>query len=128
MEVEEKEDLTFLDTETMPTIHMVDENPRDVLFEWDTKFKEGTLSTADFKDHWKKFVPTCYAYGSGLDFIGDDKNDSSLIEILEMFIAGGDFASLVQKVQEGEKPPSICGRVFKVCFLKCHRFVFILVF
>lgn len=108
----------MLDTEDTPDINILNENPRDVLFEWDTQFKEGTLGTEDFKEHWKKFVPSCFVTDSGLDFIGEDKNDSALVEILEIFIAGGDFASLLQKVQEGEKPPSICGRVFKVRVLE----------
>jgi len=89
-------------------------DPKAILSEWAQKLTAGTLDIADFKNHWRVAVPRYYSLEPGCDWDVDSKTCDNLIEILEIFIAGGNFQEEMQKIKEANKLPSVCAKVFKV--------------
>lgn len=92
--------------------------PVNVSSIWLKKFQEGTLRLADFKDHWKVWVPHLLSpeiKSSCLDWSFDeDEVQKMLFDTLEEFICDGLPQVVFQRVSQMDNPPSVCGRVFKM--------------
>lgn len=86
---------------------------------WLEKMRHGVLSTSHFKEHWRTWVPRVYGPKQGescLEWIVDvDRAKRLLFTTIEEFICnGGDPTTVLQNIGGVERPPSVCGRVFKV--------------
>lgn len=83
---------------------------------WLDKVRKGKLTPANFKEHWRVWVPKNYTVVPGSDLnLENEKSNDVLIDNLERFLAnGGDFEEAMKKLNDLDNPPSVCGRVFKV--------------
>lgn len=121
--MEEKEErggtLSFMEDGEMniPLAHLprYTDSPQNIVDIWLEKINNNELTPANFKDHWKIWVPKFYALEPGSDWnLENEKSNDSLVENLERFIANGDFDEATKKLQNLDHPPSVCGRVFQV--------------
>lgn len=86
----------------------------EIVAEWLSK--QDTITPADFHQHWKKWVPRIYSprlNESCLNWqFDEDLAQTLLFSVLEQYICNGDPSSVL--AQPLDKPPSVCGRVFKM--------------
>ncbi|KAJ8678786.1 hypothetical protein QAD02_014573 [Eretmocerus hayati] len=84
---------------------------------WQEKMKSGVLSNTHFKDHWRMWVPKIYKLeptDNCLEWVFNDKKAQQvLFDPLEEFICNGNPQEVLKQLNQMDKPPSICGRVFK---------------
>ncbi|XP_044730986.1 E3 ubiquitin-protein ligase UBR2 isoform X2 [Chrysoperla carnea] len=85
---------------------------------WMEKMEAGILSSTHFKEYWRVWVPRIYRHpfnGNCLEWCHDEaKAQKLLFSILEEFICNGDPQEVLAKLTQLHKPPSVCGRVFKM--------------
>ncbi|XP_050506172.1 E3 ubiquitin-protein ligase UBR2 [Diabrotica virgifera virgifera] len=83
---------------------------------WREHFSKGILNSASFEDLWKLWVPKIYSPSldeSCLNWnFNEELGQDILINTLDIFVYNGDPEIVLQKITE--KPPSVCGRVFKL--------------
>lgn len=93
-------------------------SPKKLIDKWSEKMQNGLLSSTHFKEHWRVWVPRIYSPSqneSCLDWTFDeDKARKILFSTLEEFICNGDPVKVLSNLSQLDKPPSVCGRVFKV--------------
>lgn len=85
---------------------------------WLEKMKQGVLSSTHFKEHWRVWVPRIFSPTANESFsdwsYDEEKARKLLFSTLEEFICDGDPAQVLTNMSQLERPPSVCGRVFKV--------------
>lgn len=85
---------------------------------WMDKMSKGMLTSTHFKEHWRIWVPKIYSpepNGNCLNWSFDeDMAQKMLYNTLEEFICNGDSREVLQQLRQMEKPPSVCGKFFKV--------------
>ncbi|EFA01832.1 E3 ubiquitin-protein ligase UBR2 [Tribolium castaneum] len=90
----------------------------ELVQEWLNLFESNSLTTNQFKQHWKTWVPKLYAppvNESCLNWrFDEDLAQKLLFNVLEEFICKGDPSLVLARLNEMDKPPSVCGRVFKL--------------
>lgn len=89
-----------------------------VVSKWAEKFAEGVLSSSHFKEHWRTWVPRIYGPSlneSSLSWsFNEDEAHRVLFGTLERFICDGDPTVVLNRLSQLDRPPSVCGKVFKV--------------
>lgn len=85
---------------------------------WKDKFQSGVLASPHFKEHWRVWVPRIFSFpinANCLEWSFDEaESQKILFSTLEEFICGGDPQEVLAKLTQLDKPPSVCGRVFKM--------------
>lgn len=93
------------------------ESPKNVIDIWLDKMEKGILTAANFKDHWRIWVPKFYALEPGSECnLENDKTSCELLDNLERFIANGDFQEVMRRLTNVNQTSSVCGKVFKVSY------------
>ncbi|KAK4886967.1 hypothetical protein RN001_003238 [Aquatica leii] len=91
---------------------------KEVLSKWNEKLEKGVLSGSHFKDYWCTWVPRIYSPSineSCLNWnFNEDKAQRILFNPLEEFIFHGDPNVVLAQISKFDKPPSVCGHVFKM--------------
>jgi E3 ubiquitin-protein ligase UBR2 len=90
----------------------------EVVQEWLSLFEKDTLTVTHFKQHWKVWVPRIYSpplNESCLNWRFDEERGQKLLfNVLEQFICKGDPNLVLTRLSEMDRPPSVCGKVFKL--------------
>lgn len=106
------------DVEMAPVPPQLTVTVKECVEKWQEKMKQGVLSSTHFKEHWRVWVPRLYSptqNESCLDWTFDEeKARKILFNTLEEFICDGDPGEILGNLSQLDKPPSVCGRVFKV--------------
>lgn len=109
------EDISDVEMTTEPETHII---MKKCLEMWQEKMSQGLLTSTHFKDHWRDWVPRLYSptqNETSLDWSFDeDKARKILFNTLEEFICNGDPVEILGNLSQLDKPPAVCGRVFKV--------------
>ncbi|KAF5270880.1 hypothetical protein FQR65_LT05397 [Abscondita terminalis] len=91
---------------------------KEVLSKWNEKLEKGVLSGSHFKDYWCTWVPRIYSPSineSCLNWnFNEDKAQRILFNPLGEFIFHGDPTVVLAQISKFDKPPSVCGHVFKM--------------
>ncbi|XP_014224487.1 E3 ubiquitin-protein ligase UBR2 [Trichogramma pretiosum] len=84
---------------------------------WKEKLSKGILTNTHFKEHWRIWVPKIYKLqptDNCLEWqFNEDQASKILYGPLEEFILGGEPSEVLKQLSQNDKPPSVCGRVFK---------------
>ncbi|RZB39562.1 zf-UBR and/or ClpS domain containing protein [Asbolus verrucosus] len=90
----------------------------EIVQEWLTMFEKNILTPTEFRQHWKVWVPKIYSPSVNESCLNwrfdEERGQKILFNVLEEFICNGDPSSVFTKLSEMDKPPSVCGRVFKL--------------
>lgn len=90
---------------------------KSIVTKWINNHKNGILTTSHFEDHWRYWVPKIYSPALNESCLNWNFNEELaqevLINTLKEFICNGDPAVVLAELSRLEKPPSVCGRVFK---------------
>ncbi|XP_011862906.1 PREDICTED: E3 ubiquitin-protein ligase UBR2 [Vollenhovia emeryi] len=85
---------------------------------WTEKMNKGVLTSINFREYWRVWVPKIYSPGSKSNClewaIDEDTANRMLLRTLEEFICGGDPQMILKELSMMDNPPSICGRMFKM--------------
>lgn len=104
------------DIEMQPAPRTVD--AKEVVQKWLEKHEEGVLTPNTFKEYWRKWVPRIYSPSLNESCINwsfnEDEAQRVLFNTLEEFICRGDPQVVLNELSQLDKPPSVCGRVFKM--------------
>ncbi|XP_014250464.1 E3 ubiquitin-protein ligase UBR2 [Cimex lectularius] len=105
MELEQVIDLTSMYTHPQTPI----------VKKWMNSFNEGTLTSSDFRDYWRVWVPK-HAMNMPMHWSGkeEDQPQDDLISTLEEFICNGDKDVIFNMLSESDNPSAVCGKVFKM--------------
>lgn len=91
---------------------------KEVVAKWVEKFNKGVLSLTHFKEYWRTWVPRLYSPSlneSSLNWsFNEDEAHRVLFSTLEQFICEGDPTMVLNQLSQLDKPPSVCGKVFKM--------------
>lgn len=91
---------------------------KQTIDKWLEKFQQGVLSTSHFKEYWKTWVPRIYSPSLNENCLNWSFNEEEaqriLFNVLETFICNGDSSIVLNSLSQLDKPPSVCGRVFKM--------------
>ena len=106
----------IVDVEMAPPTQTVD--VKAVVQKWMEKLNQGVLSNRHFKDYWRTWVPHYYSPKKGDNYLNFNFRDDDAIRVLfnplEKFICNGDPKTVLQQLSALDKPPSVCGKVFKM--------------
>ncbi|OXU27651.1 hypothetical protein TSAR_014521 [Trichomalopsis sarcophagae] len=84
---------------------------------WMEKMRQGVLSNTHFKEHWRVWVPKIYKLeptDNCLEWVFNEKEAQTILyDPLEEFICNGNPHEILKQLSQNDRPPSICGRVFK---------------
>ncbi|XP_011494451.1 PREDICTED: LOW QUALITY PROTEIN: E3 ubiquitin-protein ligase UBR2 [Ceratosolen solmsi marchali] len=84
---------------------------------WMEKMNKGILSNTHFKEHWRIWVPEIYRLeptDNCLEWVfNEEQAQKFLYEPLEEFICNGNPNEVLKQLSQLDRPPSICGRVYK---------------
>ncbi|KAB0798887.1 hypothetical protein PPYR_06767 [Photinus pyralis] len=104
------------DVEMTPAPPTVD--TKEVVTKWNEKFAKGVLSGSHLKDHWCTWVPRMYSPSINESCLNWNFNEDEAYNILfntvEVFIFNGDPNEVLAQLSKYDKPPTVCGRVFKM--------------
>lgn len=104
------------DVEMTPAPPTVD--TKEVVAKWNEKFAKGVLSGSHLKDHWCTWVPRMYSPSINESCLNWNFNEDEAYNILfntvEVFIFNGDPNEVLAQLSKYDKPPTVCGRVFKM--------------
>lgn len=105
-----------VDVEMQPTPRTVD--TKEVVHKWMDTYEKGMLASSHFKEYWRTWVPRIYSphlNESCLNWsFNEDEAQRILFSPLEEFMCNGDPATVLTLLSQLEKPPSVCGKVFKM--------------
>lgn len=106
------------DVELSPVLPVFPNSSKPCVNVWMDKMSKGMLTSTHFKEHWRIWVPKIYSpepNGNCLNWSFDeDMAQKMLYNTLEEFICNGDPREVLQQLRQMEKPPSVCGKFFKV--------------
>lgn len=89
-----------------------------VVLKWLSKFNEGLLAGAHFRDHWRIWVPKAFIPEHNTNClewaVKECIAQPILIGTLEEFICEGNKQRFFKDLSENDNPPSVCGKVFKM--------------
>lgn len=108
------------DENMFPEVPFVD-SARSTSREWLKKQESNALTSNDFKAYWKQHVPEVYSLQTECDCLNITYDKNLAREVLflplERFIIGkaneSDPQTALRSLKTQEKPPALCGRVFK---------------
>lgn len=104
------------DVEMHPATRLL--NEKEEIKKWQEIFKKGMLSSSHFKEYWRVKVPRIYSPSPNESCLNWSFNEEEaqrvLFNILEEFICDGDPGVVLDQLSKLDKPPSVCGRVFKM--------------
>ncbi|XP_058788603.1 E3 ubiquitin-protein ligase UBR2 [Phymastichus coffea] len=117
-ESEETEGHGMSDVELSLSIPIMQSNAsQSCVASWMDKMSKGVLSNAHFKEYWREWVPKIYKLeptDNCLEWLFDEKEAQMLLyDPLEEFICKGNPQEVLKQLNQMDRPPSICGRVFK---------------
>ncbi|XP_074111177.1 ubr1 ubiquitin ligase [Cotesia typhae] len=114
--VNENEDMD--DVELSPVLPVFRNSNRPCVNVWMDKMSKGILTSTHFKEHWRIWVPKIYSPELNGNCLTWSFNESSaqnmLYNTLEEFICNGDPQEVLDQLRKMDKPPSVCGKFFKV--------------
>ncbi|XP_034933670.1 E3 ubiquitin-protein ligase UBR2 [Chelonus insularis] len=106
------------DVELSPVLPVFPNSSKPCVNVWMDKMNKGMLTSTHFKEHWRIWVPKIYSpepNGNCLNWSFDeDMAQKILYNTLEEFICNGDPQQVLQQLRQMEKPPSVCGKFFRV--------------
>ncbi|XP_017779265.1 PREDICTED: E3 ubiquitin-protein ligase UBR2 isoform X2 [Nicrophorus vespilloides] len=109
-------DEMLADVDMKPSLDSID--TKQVTAKWIKEYLDGVLSLNHFQDYWKRWVPRLYSptlNESCLNWsFNEDDTNRIMFTPLEEFICNGDPAVVLAAMTQLDKPPSVCGRVFKL--------------
>ncbi|XP_014208989.1 E3 ubiquitin-protein ligase UBR2 [Copidosoma floridanum] len=115
-ESEDPEGHSIADVELSLTMPIIKDSPSPVQV-WMEKMDQGILSNTHFKEYWRIWVPKIYRLeptNNCLEWIFDEEDaQEALYDPLEEFICNGNPREILKQLNQNDRPPSICGRVFK---------------
>lgn len=107
-----------VDIDMQPQAVRTTVNTQEVVEKWMEKFKEGVLNANHFKEFWRVWVPRIYSPSlneSSLNWsFNEDEAHRILFSTLEQFICDGDPTVVLNQLSQLDRPPSVCGKVFKM--------------
>ena len=105
------------DVELSLTMPRIEDAGPSVISNWREKMSKGMMSSLAFKDHWQVWVPKIYKlepFDNCLEWSFDEKKAQEILyDPLEEFICDGNPQEILKQLSQMDRPPSICGRVFK---------------
>lgn len=103
----------------MSTCTKLEVDTKQVVSNWLKDFEEGRFTNSDpFNEYWKIYVPQVYSPTPKDNtlcwYVNEDEAKRVLFSTLEEFICGGEDVSVLARLARLDKPPSVCGKVFKM--------------
>lgn len=90
----------------------------NITTEWKFKFERNELTTTDFEDHWKIWVPHIYSPGLDEDCLSwnfnEDLANKLLFNPLMQFVCNGDPDVVLTDLASKESVSNVCTKVFKM--------------
>lgn len=106
------------DIEMSPARPSVDVVTKDIIAKWNEKLEKGVLSGSHFKEYWRTWVPRIYSPSANESYVhwnfNEDETQRIFFGSLEEFIFHGDPNVFLNQLSKYDKPPSVCGHVFKM--------------